>query len=161
MKYLFAFLALLVPATAVHSQTLILGAGYADYSDSSSEDQAIISVEYQHNPFHEATRFSATWGGVATVDADGDFHLGLGLIGFYTFADRWFLEGSIMPGYYHAGNDLNDLGGDFQIRSLLGLGYTLNNGNKLSLAASHKSNASTEDDNPGVNELQLRYHIAF
>ena len=66
-----------------------------------------------------------------------------------------------MPGYYNASNDLNDLGGDFQIRSLLGLGYNLNNGNSVSVALTHKSNASTNDENPGVNALLVRYHLGF
>ncbi|WP_298936600.1 acyloxyacyl hydrolase [uncultured Ruegeria sp.] len=148
-------------ATAAPAQSIIFGAGYADYSDSMSEDQAILSLEYQHSPFHQATRFSATWGAALSVDADGDTHIGAGLIGVYTLGDRWFVEGSVMPGYYDEGNDLNDLGGSFQIRSLLGLGYTLNSGNKISVAVTHKSNASTQDENPGVNALLLRYHYAF
>jgi len=95
------------------------------------------------------------------VDTAGDIHIGIGLIGIYDFANRWFVEGSVMPGYFSEGVDRNDLGGEFQIRSLLGVGYTLDNGNKVSLAITHKSNASTQDDNPGVNSALLRYHYAF
>lgn len=151
----------LFAATVAQAQSVIFGAGYADYSNSSGDDQAIFSLEYQHRPFHEATRFSATWGSALSVTADGDTHLGIGLVGFYTFANRWFVEGSVMPGYYDESNSDNDLGGEFQIRSLLGVGYTLESGNKVSLAVTHKSNASTQDDNPGVNALLLRYHYAF
>ncbi len=159
---LFSLIALALAAgTSAQAQSIVLGAGYADFSNSAGEDQAIFSLEYQHRPFHEATRFSATWGGALTVDTDGDTHIGAGLIGIYTFADRWFVEGSVMPGYYSESNELNDLGGSFQIRSLLGVGYTLNSGNKVSLAVTHKSNASTQEDNPGVNALFLRYHHAF
>ncbi len=161
MKHLLALLAFVVTATAAQSQNLVFGLGYSDYANEKSEDQAIVSLEYQHSPFHDAPRFSATWGGALTVSEDGDTHVGLGLIGFFNFSERWYVEGSIMPGYFNAGNDLNDLGGDFQVRSLLGLGYTLNNGNDLSLAITHKSNASTNDDNPGVDSLVLRYSYAF
>ncbi len=161
MKYLIASVALAAVASTAQAQSLVFGAGYADFSDSQSEDQAIFSLEYQHRPFHEATRFSATWGGALTVDQSGDTHIGVGLIGIYTFADRWFVEGSVMPGYFSEADELNDLGGSFQIRSLLGVGYTLNSGNKLSLAITHKSNASTQDENPGLNAVFLRFHKAF
>lgn len=161
MKNLIAAAALLVSASTAEAQTVIFGVGYADYSDSQSIDQAIFSLEYQHKPFHEATRFSATWGAAFSIDEDGDTHIGAGLIGVYAFSKRWFVEGSVMPGYYNASNDLNDLGGSFEIRSLLGLGYSLNNGNKVSVAVTHKSNASTQPDNPGVNALLLRYHLNF
>lgn len=143
------------------AQSVIFGAGYADFSDSFSVDQAIFSVEYQHRPFHRAERFSATWGVAISSDKDGDSHIGAGLIGTYRFADRWFVEGSVMPGYYNESLALNDLGGSFQIRSLLGLGYTLDGGNAVSMAITHKSNASTQEKNPGVNALMLRYHLIF
>ncbi|MEP4770026.1 MAG: acyloxyacyl hydrolase [Roseibium sp.] len=161
MKYLTATVALFLAAQAAHAQSVVFGTGFSDFSDSLSDDEAVISLEYHHRPFHEATRFSATWGGALTIDTAADVHIGIGLIGTYTFADRWFVEGSVMPGYFSEGDALNDLGGEFQIRSLLGLGYTLNNGNSVSLAITHKSNASTQDDNPGVNSVLLRYHYAF
>ncbi|WP_299943547.1 acyloxyacyl hydrolase [uncultured Ruegeria sp.] len=161
MKLLVILAFALTAATAAQAQSIIFGAGYADYANSDGEDQAIFSLEYQHRPFHEATRFSATWGGALSVDTEGNTHVGAGLIGLYSFADRWFIEGSVMPGYYNEGSSQYDLGGSFQIRSLLGLGYALDNGNKLSVAITHKSNASTQEDNPGVNALLLRYHYAF
>ncbi len=71
------------------------------------------------------------------------------------------LKCGVMPGYFSEADELNDLGGSFQIRSLLGVGYKLDNGNKVSLAITRKSNASTQEDNPGVNALLFRYHFAF
>lgn len=161
MKTLIILAFTLAAASAAQAQSVVFGAGYADYSNSNGEDQTVFSLEYQHRPFHEATRFSATWGAALTVDTDGDTHLGAGLVGLYSFADRWFVEGSVMPGYYNESNAQNDLGGSFQIRSLIGLGYTLDSGNKLSVAVTHISNASTQDDNPGVNSVFVRYHYAF
>ena len=161
MKHFAVPLALLLAAPAAQAQSIVFGAGFSDFSESQSEDEAVFAVEYHHRPFHEATRFSATWGSALTVDTAGDVHIGIGLIGFYDFADRWFVEGSVMPGYFSEGEGRNDLGGEFQIRSLFGLGYTLNSGNKVSFAITHKSNASTQDDNPGVNSALLRYHYAF
>ncbi|WP_170517753.1 acyloxyacyl hydrolase [Ruegeria atlantica] len=161
MKFTSAILALLLAAPAAQAQSLVFGAGFSDFSDSQSDDEAAFSLEYQHRPFHEASRFSATWGSALTVDTAGDIHIGIGLIGIYGFAERWFVEGSVMPGYFSEGEGRNDLGGEFQIRTLLGLGYTLDSGNKVSLAITHKSNASTQDNNPGVNSALLRYHFAF
>ncbi|WP_420586372.1 acyloxyacyl hydrolase [Ruegeria sp.] len=161
MKHYLTAFALVLAAPTAQAQSVIFGAGYSDFSDSAARDEAIFSLEYQHRPFHEATRFSATWGSALSVDTAGDFHIGIGLVGIYTFADNWFVEGSVMPGYFSDGNSLNDLGGEFQIRSLLGVGYTLDSGNRISLAITHKSNASTQDDNPGVNSALLRYHYAF
>ncbi|MBO9444278.1 acyloxyacyl hydrolase [Ruegeria sp. R14_0] len=161
MRSFILALGVLFAATTAQAQSVVFGAGYADFSDSNSKDQAVFAVEYQHRPFYEATRLSATWGGALTVDESGDVHVGAGLIGIYSFADRWFVEGSVMPGYFSESEELNDLGGSFQIRSLIGVGYTLNNGNKISLAITHKSNASTQEENPGVNSALLRYHLAF
>ena len=161
MKINAIFAALLLTATSVQAQSVVFGAGYADFSNSDGNDQAIFSLEYQHRPFHQATRFSAGWGTALTVDTDGDTHIGAGLVGIYSISDRWFAEISVLPGYYNASNSDNDLGGNFQIRSLLGLGYTLDNGNAVSLALTHKSNASTDSFNPGVNSLFVRYHLGF
>ena len=161
MKKTIAVLALMLGAQAAQAQSIVFGAGFADFSHSAASDEAAFSLEYQHRPFHQGTRFSTAWGTALTVDTAGNIHAGVGLIGFYTFADRWFVEGSVMPGYYAEGDELNDLGGEFQIRSLLGIGFALNNGNKLSFAVTHKSNASTQDSNPGVNQALMRYHFTY
>ncbi|MEX0316567.1 MAG: acyloxyacyl hydrolase [Ruegeria sp.] len=161
MKHLFTSLAILAGATSVQAQTLIVGAGYADFSFSQSLDQGLISLEYQHRPFHQGERLSTGLGGALSVHENGDVHVGAGVYGIYSFNQRWFVEGSVMPGFFSEADEINDLGGSFQIRSLLGLGYTFDNGNRLSVAITHKSNASTNDSNPGVNAALLRYHFAF
>lgn len=161
MKNLVVYLAIMTGTPSLHAQTLILGAGYADFSNGQSLDQGLISLEYQHRPFHQAERFSAGWGGALSVHENGDLHAGAGLYSIYTFSSRWFVEGSVMPGFFSEADQINDLGGSFQIRSLLALGYTFDNGNRLSLAITHKSNASTNDINPGVNAALLRFHRSF
>ncbi|MGR3617538.1 MAG: acyloxyacyl hydrolase [Paracoccaceae bacterium] len=148
-------------STPVLSQSLVLGAGFADFSSSRSADDAVASVEYHHTPFHERPRFRAGVGGSLSVHLNGDVHIGAGLYGVYDLADRWFIEGSVMPGFFVAADQFNDIGGEFQIRSLLGVGYTFDNGNSLSLAVTHKSNASTSAFNPGVNAVLVRFHRPF
>jgi hypothetical protein len=64
-----------------------------------------------------------------------------------------------MPGVYAENEVLNDLGSAFEIRSLIAVGRRLNNGQGISLALTHKSNASTAAENPGVNALILRWHF--
>ena len=66
-----------------------------------------------------------------------------------------------MPGAFFEGESRNDLGSEFEIRSLIGVGYRLDNGDSISLAVTHKSNASTSSFNPGVNAVLLRYHRSF
>ncbi|MCL6283831.1 acyloxyacyl hydrolase [Ruegeria sp. 2012CJ41-6] len=161
IRILLAALLLTAGANVAQAQSLIVGAGYADFSNNRGKDQALFALDYHHSPFHEAMRFSAGWGGTLSIDTSGDTHIGAGLYGVYRLGQGWFLEGSVMPGAYFESESRNDLGGNFQIRSLFGVGYAFDNGNKLSLSVSHKSNASTEDFNPGVNEAMIRYHFSF
>lgn len=148
-------------AAPVAAQSVVLGAGYIDYTDRGGDDQAALSLEYHHTPFHEAGRLAIGLGGTLSTDTDGDTHLGVGIVGTYALDRNWFVEASVMPGIYSESSAANDLGNDFEIRSLLGIGYTFETGNRVSLAATHISNANTGDFNPGANSLLLRYHIAF
>ncbi|SDE38721.1 acyloxyacyl hydrolase [Ruegeria marina] len=148
-------------AAPLHAQSLILGAGYADFQYERSEDQTVLFLEYQHRPLWERGRFSARLAGAVTLHGNGDFHLGAGVAAEYAFDRNWFIEASVLPGFYFEGEDGNTLGSHFEVRSLLGVGYRFMNGNALSLAATHKSNASVSEFNPGVNSVLLRFHRSF
>ncbi|WP_037255192.1 acyloxyacyl hydrolase [Roseobacter sp. SK209-2-6] len=148
----------LATAAPAMSQEIIFGAGYSDYSLAGAEDGAVFSVEYLHSPFHEHSRFSARFGGVLELVSTGDAFVGVGLSGNLDLNNDWFVETSVMPGAYFENAPLNDLGSTFEIRSQIALGKRLRNGTALSLALSHKSNASTASLNPGVNVLSLRWH---
>jgi lipid A 3-O-deacylase len=80
---------------------------------------------------------------------------------FVEVPNRWFIEGSVLPGAFFEKVVENDLGSTFEIRSLLGIGYTFDSGNRLSLAVTHKSNASTASKNPGVNAVLIRFRRQF
>jgi lipid A 3-O-deacylase len=83
------------------------------------------------------------------------------MVGTYQIDDRWFLETSVVPGIFLESVSRNNLGSKFEIRSLLGIGYLLNSGNRLSIALTHKSNAGTASRNPGVNSVLIRLHREF
>lgn len=157
---LFALMTITI-SSAAQAREWILGAGFADFSREISEDSALVSVAYHHDPFHQGTRLDMGWGGAAALDSTGDFFLGLGLVGAYDLGQNWFIEASVMPGSYFENATINDLGSRFEIRSLIALGYEFKTGNALSLALTHKSNASTASINPGVNALQLRWHVRY
>ena len=69
---------LAIPASA---QSVLIGLGYADFSSSSSNDEALLSLEYQHNPFLQSGRWIAGWAGNASVHFNGDVFLGVGIYG--------------------------------------------------------------------------------
>ena len=52
MKPLLVVAFCLTAVTTAHAQSVIVGAGYADYSAGNAEDQSVFSLEYQHRPFH-------------------------------------------------------------------------------------------------------------
>lgn len=94
----------------------------------------------------------------ASLSNDREAWLGGGLsIGWsFGYHSPFFARASIMPGVYSRG-DGTDLGGAFQIRSALELGYEVGNGGSLILMLDHRSNAGLRSYNPGLNTLSLGY----
>ncbi|PWE31361.1 lipid A 3-O-deacylase [Maritimibacter sp. 55A14] len=138
----------------------ILGAGYVDFSRGAG-DEAGLTGEYHADPFTRLGAIGLNFGVAAGLHGNGDVWVGAGIAARADLGERWFVEGSVLPGYYEAGERESRLGGHFQIRSLAALGYRLDGGYGLSLSIDHKSNAGTEDFNPGVNTVSLRLHRAF
>ena len=148
-------------ASVVSAQEFIIGAGYTDYNLAGADDNALLSLEYHATPFYENGDFTLGLGGVVSAQAEGDVFIGGGIVGKYAFSPQWSAEASLMPGAYFESSPLTDLGQTLEFRSLLGLAYHLPSGNKISLAITHKSNASLGDINPGANSVLLRWHHAF
>jgi lipid A 3-O-deacylase len=161
VKFPIAIFILMAGASQALAQEWVLGLGYADFSNSNSNDQGLIAFEVHAEPFYENGPFEVSLAGAVVAHSTGDVFAGVGLSGLLALEGRWFIEGSVMPGYYRASTPQNGLGSDFEIRSLLGVGYTLNSGDRLSLAVTHKSNASTSAVNPGVNSIELRLRRKF
>lgn len=61
-----------------------------------------------------------------------------------------------MPGFYRQG-DGADLDGIVQFRAALGLGYTFENGSKLTVVYDSMSNADFFDDSPSRETLSIRW----
>lgn len=156
-----AFTLTLEYPSILHAQSLVLGAGYTRFSYDGAHDNPMFSLELQYKPFHSAGRWKFGLAGALSVDTLLDVHVGFGLLAIYNVRNQWFIETSVMPGIYFNGSEGNWLGGHFQIRSLLGVGYTMDERHSLSLAITHMSNASTTDFNPGMNAILLRWHRRF
>lgn len=150
-----------VIVTAARAQSVVLGLGYADFSDDQGKDTGQVSIEYHHTPFFQGERMSVAVAAAASATGENDYFIGAGVVAHWPLRNNWFIEGSVMPGYYEAGSTANYLGSEFEIRTLLGVGRTLASGDSISLALTHRSNASTAAFNPGVNAVLLRYHFGF
>lgn len=72
----------------------------------------------------------------------------------------FFIEASLMPGYYTQG-DGPDIGGSLQFRSSLGAGVAFGNGMTLLASYDHRSNADTQDINPGLETIAFRVAFPF
>lgn len=151
-----AFLALAAPTPAAAGD-LVLGLGYADFNDPA----AVATLEVHSRPYWRFAGADWSIAGAISDDDAGDFFIGVGPAGLWQLRDHWFFEASVMPGYFSEGDDANDLGSEFEIRSLLGIGRKVSEGLSLSLAVSHKSNAGTAERNPGVDELSVRLRRSF
>ncbi len=150
--------AMAIMAAPVAAQQWVAGIGWSDYTYRPADDSIIGTFEYHAAPFYVGTNAEAGWALSGEITGAGDGFIGGGAALTYDLGPAWFLEGSVMPGVFFRNPSVNDLGSSFEIRSLLGVGYRLGNGSAVSLAVSHKSNASTASFNPGVNSVFLRWH---
>jgi len=150
----------LLPAT-VHATDLVFSVGRSDFLFDTADDDYTLGAEVHFDRF-------ATWRGAAfslaaatNVYDSGTYWIGAGVSVVRPFGDGWFVEASIMPGFFKPIQDGQDLGSNLEFRSLLGVGRRISDRLSLSLAVSHKSNAGTAPENPGVNlvHLRLRYNL--
>ncbi|ABG31933.1 acyloxyacyl hydrolase [Roseobacter denitrificans] len=161
MKFLYiSALAIAASTAPACASEIVLGLGTSDVGDSSSGSPA-FQFEYHSNPVR-----SYQWGSVAglallQLEDDSTIYAGLGLSGIWNLSPNWFAEGSLAAGYYDAGSGGTDLGGNLQFRTLIGLGYRLSSGARISFAVDHLSNAGIESHNPGRETVSVRYGFSF
>lgn len=149
----FGFFLLAQPAAA---GDLVFGAGSTVESGRGSSESAIIQLELHSDPIWQLGRVDFGLAGAIDAHDNGEYWLGGGVTAKLPLRNRWFVEASVMPGYFGGANALADLGSNFEIRSLLGVGRELNDRQAVSLAVVHKSNVGTASRNPGINMLALR-----
>ena len=159
MKYALALAAFAaVVGYSASANELVIGLGRSDYSSNEAENRLFGAVEYHASPFASWRGFDFGLGGVGQWGSGSSYFIGAGLVVTRALGERWFVEFSEMPGYYHAGDNDHDLGYDLNFRSQLALGYRIDDDWAVSLAAMHISNADLGDDNPGANFGMLRLH---
>ena len=153
-------LSLILPITLIASTAsagdFVVGLGQTDFD---MGNISVVEFEYHTDPVWQFAGADVSVMGVVTGHDNGDFFVGGGFSTVYPLKNDWFIEASFAPGYYGNAEDATDLGNDLEFRTLFGLGRTLSNGNKVSLALSHKSNAGLGDSNPGVNAFTLRFRF--
>jgi hypothetical protein len=108
----------------------------------------------QYGPFHPTVGASITDMGSLWVGAGAKWTT-LDLID-----SPVFIEASLMPGIYAAGDGL-DIGGALQFRSSLGAGIAFTNGMTVLASYDHRSNADTQARNPGLETIALRVAFPF
>lgn len=153
-----ALIAFAFPAAA---SEWVVAVGNSKYDFVSPHNAPFVSAEVHSEPLYQKNNFSTRVMGVASIHSGGTTFVGIGLSARLELKNDWFAEASVAPGYYNASGPKTELGSNFEIRSLLGVGRKLTNGDRLSLALAHTSNADTATVNPGVNSLLLRYSRAF
>ena len=140
---------------ALNETPAVLSGGVGWYDFNMSDDEAVdFRVEYRHG---DDFLFLKPWGGLE-VTSDGSVWGGVGVLVDITFFDSIVLTGSFAPGLYEDGGG-KDLGSALEFRSQIELGYQFENQSRLAVSFSHLSNADIGHDNPGVEVLNLYYHI--
>jgi hypothetical protein len=145
--------------TAAQAGEVLLGVGRTGIGEGSDVGAIALTMEAHREAFARIGAAELRAGAAIEIDADADLWGGVGLAAMVPLNGDWRVLGSVMPGLYRQGDGL-DLGGTFQTRSAIGIDRRVGPG-WLGLALSHKSNAGTDDDNPGEEALMLRFAAPF
>jgi len=152
-----AILALTVftPQPAQAHQDDLVSFGLGIYDVGGDDDSVDFRAEYRWGK-------DLLWGikPFAGVNASGNGALyGLGgLYGDINLTKNLYLTPSFGAGLYSDGGG-KDLDHVLEFRSQLELGYKFESQDRISVAYSHTSNAGLGDENPGLETLNLYYHV--
>ncbi|WP_421702879.1 acyloxyacyl hydrolase [Aliiroseovarius sp.] len=95
----------------------------------------------------------------ASVTDTKDLWVGAGFASTIEFGDSgWYAQGSLMPGLYARGDGV-DLGHAVEFRSGIELGYENRRGLRIALSYDHRSNASLDRVNPGMDLFSVRVSV--
>lgn len=152
---------LMLGAAQVQAADFVVGLGYTDFGSNEPPNTRVLSLELHGDSFRDVGQVAVSPMLVVTVHDGGDYFIGGGLSGRYDLKGDWFVEGSLAPGLYLPSSDATDLGHHLEFRSVLGVGYQINDGNAVSVALTHKSNAGISGRNPGVDTVEFRWRKSF
>ncbi|MCB1529818.1 MAG: acyloxyacyl hydrolase [Rhodospirillales bacterium] len=150
--FLLACLAISLPANA--QSLLSLGAGYYDIG----KDDGAADFRLEYRPDVKLFWKIKPWVG-GEVTSEASVWGGGGLILDLDVTDHIYFSPSFGAGLYAQGSSDKDLGHAIEFRSQAELGYKFDGGQRLGVAFGHISNASIGNKNPGVEILNLYYHV--
>lgn len=128
-----------------------VGAGlYEPFDDNPS---AMAELEWRP-PFRIFDTLTPIVGALVTDDGAAMGYAGIGLE--INVGDGFMIMPFTSAGVYASGRG-DDLGGVFELRSGVEASYEVTESSSVGLAFTHISNASIYDDNPGANQILLRF----
>lgn len=132
---------------------LAVGTGWYDFND----DRDAVDFRLEYRSDWKMLGIVKPWAGLE-VTSDSAGYVVAGVLVDIFFGRRVVLTPSFGVGAY-ADGDGKDLGHVIEFRSQLELGYRFDDRSRLSLAVSHISNASLDDNNPGTEIATVYYHL--
>lgn len=145
----------LLPIQAKAESSISVGASYVDIID--DEKSAGLRLEYRSG-YDLIYGIKPLIGGEVTTD-----HASHGFVGAYRdfqISENWYFTPSVVGGLYANGSG-PDLDHFIQFRSMIEIGYQINDSYKISAGLSHISNADLGDSNPGSESATLYIHRAW
>ena len=149
-----AALALSLAPPAARAANVSFSLGY-DNLLGSRDGAATLGVQLESDPGWNLGPVGFGLGAAVDGDTDGDIWAGGGVTAVWPFAAHWAAHGSVMAGFYAAGDDGDDLGSDLEFRSRLGVSRSIAFPWRLGVAVEHKSNGGIGDINPGEETIML------
>ncbi|EKE45617.1 hypothetical protein OCGS_0234 [Oceaniovalibus guishaninsula JLT2003] len=159
MTRLLSILALCLIPMGASAQSLVFSLGATDFHESDAGDPVQGGIDVLTRPFRSLGPVDLELGVAATVDFEGNAWLGAGLAATADLGALYYVEGSVMPGWFHASDDA--LESDGTVRSLIGVGRRFGPATSVALAVSHRSALGSDDRNGAHNDLTLRLRREF
>ncbi|MCH2546725.1 MAG: acyloxyacyl hydrolase [Alphaproteobacteria bacterium] len=122
--------------------------------DVDTENTPMYGIEYRTDPvWYDLQPMIGIQG-----DTNGSLYTYAGLTYDWEFFNNWHIAPNVAAGMYRQ-HSSKDLGGKFQFRSGIELGYDLPNEHRLGIAFHHLSNAGMYGKNPGVEQFMVTYSV--
>ena len=135
------------------SGLLSIGIGWYDWND----DKDAVDFRLEYRSPHEVLWHVKPWIGMEGT-TDGAVYGVAGILVDLFLGSNLVFTPSFGGGLYADGGG-KDLGHVVEFRSQLELGYRFDDRSRLSVAVSHISNASLDDNNPGTEVATIYYHM--